>query len=106
MVETTLLVNFLVSWFISAIIIHLATKFVGARKGFSTSLIASLLGSIIYGLAAFFIGTGFIASLIAFVAWLLALRSLYNVGWIRAILISLLASILTGILSLLLFVFF
>ena len=93
-----LLLLFVISWIVSAVIIFFATSFFGRRERFSTALAASLIGAIIYA-AANYLLSSFLASIVGGLAWLIALRSLYRVGWFRSILIALFIWLLSAIAS-------
>jgi len=82
------IIGFFISLIISALIIYVVTKLVGETEGFGTAFIAALIGAIIYGVAYYFIGSGTWASILAGIAWLIALGSLYSIGWIKALLIA------------------
>ena len=83
-----LLLGFLISLFISAIVIYLATKLLGEKEGFGTAMLAALAGAIIFAIVSYFIGTGWVAALIGGIAWLIALRSLYNIGLLKSLVIA------------------
>ncbi len=82
------LISFLISLVISAIIIYLAAKMLGEKEGFGTAILASLIGSVIFGLVSYLFGIGWIASLIGGIAWLIALGSLYKIGWLKALAVA------------------
>ncbi|MFW6144230.1 MAG: hypothetical protein ACOC55_01480 [Candidatus Natronoplasma sp.] len=81
----TALIYFLIALIISAIIIWVITKLFGEKEGFGTALLAALVGAIIYTLAYFLLGDGLISAILAGIVWTLALGSLYNMGWLKAI---------------------
>lgn len=62
------------------------TKVFGEKEGIGTAIIAALTGAIIYALASFFLGDGMIASVLAGIVWTIAIASLYDMGWLKAIL--------------------
>ncbi len=95
------LLGFLVAWLISAIIIYVASKLLWERQGFLTAVLAALVGAIIYAIAGFLI-PGIIGSLLALLGWLIALRYLYRIGWLRAALMALIIWIFALIVGLLL----
>jgi len=79
------LIYFIIALVISGIIIWVITKLFGEKEGFGTAILAALTGAIVYALAYFFLGDGFISALLAGIVWTLALGSLYNMGWLKAI---------------------
>ena len=78
------LIAFLISLVISAIIIYFVTAFFGEEDGAGTALLAALIGAIIYGLAFFFLGIGLLAAVLGGIGWVIALGSLYDIGWLKA----------------------
>jgi hypothetical protein len=89
-IETAIL--FVLSLFISAIIIYFVIKIFGETEGFGTAVLAAFVGAIIYT-ALYYIfgniselaGLKWIASLLGGIGWLLALRFLYKIGWLKAL---------------------
>jgi hypothetical protein len=75
---------FIVALFVSTIIIYLITTIFGEKKGIGTALFAALIGSVIYALAYYFMGNGILAAVLGGIAWLIALGSLYNTGWLKS----------------------
>ena len=90
-------VFFIVGLIISAIIIYVVTKLFGEREGIGTALLAALAGAIIYALAYYFLGHGLLAALIGGFVWLLALGSLYNIGWLKALVVAVIVWIVAAI---------
>lgn len=97
-----ILVGFLVSLVISAIVIYLAAKLLGEKEGFGTAILAAFSGAIIFALASYFIGAGWIAALIGGIAWLMALGGLYSIGWIKSFIIAVFIWIFATIVSMVL----
>ncbi len=96
------LISFLISLVISAVIIYIATQLFGEVEGFGTALLAAFLGAIIFALVSYFLGAGWIASIIGGLTWLIALGSLYNMGWIKSFVIAVVIWIFAAIVSLVL----
>ncbi len=90
-------VFFLVGLIVSTIIIFVVTKLFGEREGVGTALLTALAGAIIYALAYFFLGHGLIAALIGGFVWLLALGSLYHMGWLKAFVVAVIVWVLAAI---------
>ncbi len=76
------------SLIISSFVIYIITKLFGEKEGFRTALITALIGSIIYGIAYFFLGTGLLAAAAGGVAWLIALSNLYRMGFIKSLFVA------------------
>lgn len=88
--ETIIL--FVISLIISAIIIYIVTKIFGETEGFGTALIAAFVGAIIYTIVYYIfgnisglVGLKWVSSIIGGLGWLIALRFLYSIGWLKAI---------------------
>ena len=96
------LLGFLISLVISAIIIYITARLLGEEEGFGTAILAALAGAIIFTLVFYFIGIGWVASLIGGIAWLIALGSLYSIGWLKAFVIAVVIWIFAAIVSLVL----
>ncbi|HYD03036.1 MAG TPA: hypothetical protein VEC16_01940 [Alphaproteobacteria bacterium] len=95
-----ILISFIVSLVISAVIIFLAAKLFGEKEGFGTAILAALIGTVIYSIVIYFLGVGWIAALIGAVAWLIALGSLYEIGWLKSLAIAVVIWIFMAIVSL------
>jgi hypothetical protein len=93
-----IILGFLLSLLISAIIIYVATKLFGESEGIGTAVLTAFLGAIIFAVAGSF-GIGWIAALIAGIVWLLAIGSMYKVGWIKSFLIAVIIWIFATIVS-------
>ncbi|MBU0623561.1 MAG: DUF4407 domain-containing protein [Candidatus Thermoplasmatota archaeon] len=79
------LIFFLVGLIVSTIIIYVITKLFEEKEGIGTAILAALVGAVIYALAYYFLGEGLLAALVAGFVWLLALGSLYSMGWWKAL---------------------
>ncbi len=79
------IIYFLIALIISTIIIYVVTKAFGEKEGIGTAIMAALTGAIIYALASFFLGEGMIVAILAGIVWTIAIASLYNMGWLKAI---------------------
>jgi len=101
-IETAIL--FVISLFISAIIIYLVTKIFGETEGFGTALLAAFIGAIIYTILYYIFGNipdlvdlKWVASLLGGIGWLFALRFLYSIGWLKAIGLAIIIWIISAI---------
>ena len=96
-----IVILFLLSLLISGIIIYLAAKMVGEEEGFSTALLAAFIGSIIYALVYYLLtpNLGWLASIIGGIAWLISLRGLYDIGWLKALGIAIIVWFISTIVS-------
>ena len=101
-VETVIL--FVISLIISAIIIFIVTKIFGEKEGFGTALLAAFVGAILYtalyyifGLIPELVGLKWAASLIGGIGWLIALRFLYSIGWLKALGLAIIIWVISAI---------
>lgn len=89
------IVYFLSIWIVSAFVLLISAKLLASKGGFVGALLASLLGSIVF----YFFRGSFLFSLAAVVLWLFVIRFSFDVGWIRAFLISIVAYVLAYLVS-------
>jgi hypothetical protein len=97
-----ILLGFLISLIISAIIIFIAAKLLGEKEGFGTAILAALAGAIIFAIVSYFIGVGLIAAAIGGIAWLVALGTLYEIGLFKSFVIAVIIWVFATIVSLVL----
>jgi len=95
------IILFFVSLIVSAIIIYFVTKIFGEKEGFGSALLAAFIGAIIYAVIYYFLrpDLGWLASLIGGIAWLIALRALYSIGWLKALVIAIIVWIIAVVVS-------
>jgi len=94
----TTVIVFLISLIISAIIIYIVTKLLREKEGFGTALLAAFVGAIIYAVIYYFLPNyGWVASVVGGITWLIALRALYKIGWLKALVIAVIVWILAAI---------
>ena len=91
---------FVISFIVSAIIIYIVTKIFGEKEGFGTAALAALIGSVIYAIAHYFLGAGFLVAVIAGIAWLVALGSLNGMGWLKSFVVAVIVWIVATLISL------
>jgi hypothetical protein len=95
------LVSFVIGVIISSIIIYIVTKLFGEREGIKKAILSAVIGAIVYSITYFLLGNGFWAALAGGFVWLLVLKALYNISWLKAFVIALIvwiAAAITGIL--------
>jgi len=95
---------FALSLLISAIIIFVVTKVFGEKEGFLHALLAAFVGAIIYtalyyvfGSISELAGLKWVASIIGGIGWLVALRFLYSIGWLKALLLAIVIWVISAI---------
>ncbi len=98
----TTAIGFVIALIISTIIIWAVTKLLGEKEGIGTALIAAIAGTIIYTIAYWLFGNGFWAAALGGIVWLLALKALYKIGWLKAILIAIIVWIVATLAGLIL----
>jgi Na+/melibiose symporter-like transporter len=103
-IETAIL--FVVSLLISAIIIYFVTKIFGETEGFGTALLAAFVGALIYTALYYIFGNitdlaelKWVASILGGLGWLVALRMLYKIGWLKAFGLAVVIWILSAIIG-------
>jgi hypothetical protein len=89
--------GFVISLIISTIIIWLVAKLMGESEGIGTAFLAGLIGAVIFALVNFIFGNGLIAAFIAGIAWLIALGTLYRMGWAKAFIVALIIWIVASV---------
>jgi uncharacterized membrane protein YvlD (DUF360 family) len=100
---------FVISLLISAIIIYVVTKIFRETEGFLTALLAAFVGAIIYTIIYYIFGSitelaglKWVASIIGGLGWLVALRFLYSIGWLKAFILAIVIWVISAIVGYLL----
>ena len=93
------IIRFLVGLLISTIVIYLVTLLLGQRRSIKLAIFAAIIGTIVYEIAYYFLGHGFLATVLGGIAWLLALKTIYRIGWLKSLIIALIIWIITYIIS-------
>jgi hypothetical protein len=102
------IVGLIIVWIIVSIPVWLAGKAVTAGKAtFGDALLATLAGPIVYFIVVFlvgyFLGVGSTALvfgyILALIAWIWVFKASFQTGWLRAILIAILAWVIFIVLS-------
>lgn len=82
------IILFVIALIVSTVVIYVVTKMFGEKEDIKTALIAAIAGTVIYAAVYYVIGHGLIASIIAGLVWLIALRYLYKIGWVKSLIIA------------------
>jgi len=98
----TTAISFVIGLIVSGIIIYIVTKLFRAKEGLVRAFITAIIGAIVYSITYFLLGNGIWAAIIGGIVWLLALRALYDIGWLKAFLIAIAVWIVTAIVGILL----
>jgi L-lactate permease len=93
---------FIVGLVISTIIIYITTKLLGQKEGIGRAFVTALIGTVVYFVVYLILGDGLIASVVGGIIWLVALRVLYNIGWLKALVIAVIVWITATIIGFLL----
>jgi hypothetical protein len=93
---------FLVSLAVSTFIIYVVTKLFGEEEGIGRALAAAIVGTIVYATAYFLLGRGWLAAIVGGIVWLMALRWLYEMGWLKALAVAVIVWIAASLVGLLL----
>jgi hypothetical protein len=96
------IVHFIIGLIISSIIIFIVTKLFGEKEGIKTAFVTAIIGSIIYGITYFLFGSGLLAAIVGGIAWLLSLKWLYRIGWLKSIVVAVIIWVITSIVGILL----
>lgn len=88
MAEIWTIIVFVIGLVISTVIIYFITKVFGEREGIKYAFLAAISGSIIYGTLNNLIGNNIITSIIGGALWILVLKIIYRMKWLKALLIA------------------
>ncbi|HEY3420491.1 MAG TPA: hypothetical protein VGK23_08065 [Methanomassiliicoccales archaeon] len=100
MVDTSNIVVLLVAFLVSTIIIYAVTRMMGERESIGRAMLAAVVGWLVYAFAFWWLGNGLIPAIVGGIFWLLALKALYKIGWVKATVIALLIWVLQSIIGL------
>ena len=96
------IIFFLVGLVISTVVIYLVTFLLGKRRSIKLAIFTAIIGSIVYGIAYILLGNGFLSAVLGGIAWLLSLKSVYKMGWLRALIVAVIVWVITTAISTLL----
>lgn len=99
MVDVSGVVGVLLALLVSTLIIYVVTRLMGETEGILIALLAAVIGTLVYALAYWLFGNGLLAAIVAGFVWLLALRGLYKIGWVKALVIAVLVWILATVIG-------
>lgn len=100
--ELISVITFIVGLIVSTIIIFVATKLLGQKEGIGRAFATAIVGAIVYSIIYFLLERGWLAAIVGGIVWLLALRGLYDIGWLRAFVIAVIVWIAATIIGFLL----
>ena len=86
---------FVIGLVISTLVIYFVSRFVGTKRGLKVAFFTAIIGSLIYATVHFLVGNVLIAAVLGGIAWLLALKGLYKIGWIHALIMAIMVLLVT-----------
>jgi hypothetical protein len=89
------IIIFLVGLLISTVVIYLITFILGQRRGIKLALFTAIVGSIVYGITYAIFGNGFLSAVLGGITWLLALKTIYRMSWLKSIIVAVIVWIIT-----------
>jgi hypothetical protein len=100
------IIGLIIIWIVVSIPVWLAGKAVtGGKASFGDALLATLAGPIVYFIVSFLVGyflgasALFFGYILALIAWIWVFKASFQTGWLRAILIAILAWVIFIVLS-------
>jgi hypothetical protein len=92
------IIFFLVGLVISTVVIYLVTLLLGRRRSIKLAIFTAVIGSIVYGIAYILLGNGFLSAVLGGIAWLLALKSIYRISWLKALIVAVITTAISTLL--------
>ena len=86
--ELNTAIIFLIGLLVSSVIIYVVTKLFGEHRGIGRAIMTAFIGTLVYTAAYYLIETGWIAAIVAGIVWLIALGSLYKIGFLKSLVIA------------------
>jgi len=96
------IIIFLIGLVISTIIIFIVTRLFGERESVKIAFITAVIGAVIYTVIYYLLGNGLVAAIVGGIVWLMSLKWLYKMGWLKSILVAVIIWIITSIVGVLL----
>jgi L-lactate permease len=82
------IITFLIGLVISTIIIFIVTRLFGERESVKIAFITAVIGAVIYTVIYYLLGNGLVAAIVGGIVWLISLKWLYKMGWLKSILVA------------------
>ena len=82
------IIFFLIGLLVSTVVIYLVTLFMRQRRSLKLALFTAIMGSIVYVIAYVLLRNDFLSAILGGIAWLLALKSFYHMGWLKALIVT------------------
>lgn len=96
------IITFLIGLVISTIIIFIVTRLFGERESVKIAFITAVIGAVIYTVIYYLLGNGLVAAIVGGIVWLISLKWLYKMGWLKSILVTVIIWIIASIVGVLL----
>ena len=93
---------FTIGLIVSTIIIYIVTKLFGEKGGIGRAFLTAIIGAIVYSIIYLLLGNGLLAAVIGGMIWLLALRGLYDMGWLKTLVVAIIIWISAAVVGILL----
>jgi uncharacterized membrane protein YeaQ/YmgE (transglycosylase-associated protein family) len=97
-----IIITFLIGLVISTIIIFIVTRLFGERESVKIAFITAVIGAVIYTVIYYLLGNGLVAAIVGGIVWLMSLKWLYKMGWLKSILVAVIIWIIASIVGVLL----
>ena len=92
---------FIIGLIVSTVIIYIVTKLFGEKEGIGRAFVTAIIGAIVYGVVYFLLGNGWLAAIVGGIVWVMALRGLYKMGWLKSLAVAVIIWIAATIIGLL-----
>jgi len=96
------IIIFLIGLVISTIIIYIVTRLFGERESVKIAFITAVIGAVIYTVIYYLLGNGLVAAIVGGIVWLISLKWLYKMGWLKSTLVAVIIWIIASIVGVLL----
>jgi len=96
------IITFLIGLVISTIIIFIVTRLFGERESVKIAFITAVIGAVIYTVIYYLLGNGLVAAIVGGIVWLMSLKWLYKMGWLKSTLVAVIIWIIASIVGVLL----
>src|SRR4029079_4774770 len=83
-----IIIPFLIGLLVSTVVIYVVTLLMRQRRGIKSALLAAIIGSIVYVIAYSRLEDPLLSAILGGIAWLLALRIIYRMGWLKALVVA------------------
>lgn len=83
-----IIIPFLIGLLVSTVVIYVVTLLMRQRRGIKSALLAAIIGSVVYVIAYSRLEDPLLSAILGGIAWLLALRIIYRMGWLKALVVA------------------